>query len=612
MSGRPRAMIIAPFLCLLASSAAAAGDRSLGADVLHAPFRVVEDTGQRGFARIAAERDAYTVLDAVHERGGLLDLLAFPLPGGASVDLRLRPVRTLEPGGTAIVVRPDGKEERLAPRVRAFSGAVPGRTSQAFLAISPDMLHGYVSLDGENYFVSSGGASSGEATVAHGSLFGSPLVAEWCGTPFGEPVEPESSSIQPLTTTLIRSSKVYIDCDNAYRSLFPSDQAAIDYCALLVSAASEVYRRDIGMTIEIPSGYIRLWTTTPPWGVTTTFGDLGKFVSWWTSPGNPSRGLPRTAVHLLTQPVFGGVAQSVGVICQKSSSYAISSVYGYFPSPIQHTSGANWDLFVITHEFGHLYGSFHSFEYSPPIACKDGSGPDCGTIMSYCHLTYGVGGVGMRFHQREQDAIRAVIRNRGCVKSAVLQRGDYDANGVLDALDVAAYDAYVNQGFASRGSEETFDMNSDGVVTNVDGDIMNALIAGMPPASFAVRNGSGTNCGLCYATLGNPVLGTTWTAYIGNNLGPPMLTTIFVASAPLDPPFVTPYGEILIGMSGLGGGQTLYQSNAYTDVGIATHSIPLPYDLSLLGLPLYTQGAIFEPTGVLLLNAIDLVLSIYE
>jgi hypothetical protein len=429
MSGRPRALI-APFLCILASSAAAGGDRSHGAaGVLHAPFRVLEDTGRRGFARIAAD-DAYAVLDAVHSGGRLLDLLAFPLPGGASVDLRLRPVRAMEPGATAIVVGRDGEEARLAPRVRAFSGAVPGRTSQAFLAISPEMMHGYVSLDGENYFVSSAGVSAGEATVAHGALFGSPTVAEWCGTPFGEPVEPESSGVQPLTTTLVRSTKVFIDCDNAYRSLFPSDQAAIDYCALLVAAASEVYRRDLGTTLDIPSGYIRLWTTTPPWGATTTFGDLGKFVSWWTSPANPSRGLGRTAVHLLTQPIFGGVAQSVGVICQKTSSYAISSVAGFFPSPLQHTSGSNWDMLVITHEFGHLYGSFHSFEYSPPIACKDGSGPDCGTIMSYCHLTYGVGGVGMRFHEREQDAIRAVMRNRGAGSARLLGRVKWSARPV--------------------------------------------------------------------------------------------------------------------------------------------------------------------------------------
>jgi hypothetical protein len=154
-------------------------------------------------------------------------------------------------------------------------------------------------------------------------------------------------------------------------------------------------------------------------------------------------------------------------------------------------------------------------------------------------------------------------------------------------------------------------MNADGVVTLVDRDILDALLTGQPPASFSMRNGAGTNCAGCYVTLGAPVLGTTWTAYIGNNLGGPMLTTIYVASAPLDPGLPTAYGELLIGLSGLGG-QTLYRTNAYTNFGIATHTIPLPYDPALIGVELYTQAAIFEPTGPLLLNAIDLVLSIYE
>jgi len=614
MLGSAHPSTVVSFLCVLCGSSAAGEGARIPREenFLSAPFDVLEDTGARGFVRFEIEPGAYGAFDAAHRTGQLLHLLSFPLPGGETVDLLLRPREVMEPGGTAIVVRPDGREDRVAPQVRAFSGSVPGRQSLVFLAISPELLHGYASLDGENFFVSSGKGGGSEAAVSHGSLFGAPSLAEWCGTLFEEPETRESSpGIQPLSTTVLRSSKVFLECDSTYRALFSTDQSAVDYCALLVSAASEIYRRDLGVTLDVPSGYIRLWTATPPWGVTTTFGDLGKFVSWWNSSANPSKGVKRAAVQLLTRPVFGGVAQSVAVVCTKVSSYAISSVYGSFPYPIQHTSAANWDLFVLSHEFGHLYGSFHSFEYVPPIACKDGSGPDCGTIMSYCHLTYGVGGVGMRFHEREQDAIRAVMRNRGCIKVVPLLRGDYDANGLLDGLDLAAFDAYQLQGFTSRGAEETFDMDSDGTVTNLDRDVLTAILAGIPPASFTVRNGSGVNCGLCYATLAAPLIGGTWTAYVGNNLGPPMLTTIYAASAPLDPGLPTVFGELLIALTGLGG-QTLFRSNACTNVGIATHSLPIPYDLSLLGAEVYTQAAIFEPTGTLLLNAIDLVISNYE
>ena len=71
-----------------------------------------------------------------------------------------------------------------------------------------------------------------------------------------------------------------------------------------------------------------------------------------------------------------------------------------------HTDRYNWDLFVVCHEFGHTFGSPHSSLYTPPIECMDGSGPDSGTLMSYCHSIYGIARVGMRFHPREQQRIR--------------------------------------------------------------------------------------------------------------------------------------------------------------------------------------------------------------
>lgn len=613
MSGRLHtAACVLVFLGFASRSQAfqAGGVQSSEPILLRSPFQRIADSGPRGAVRVTFGPDAFAVLDPAHREGVLTRILSFPLPGGVDVDLLLRPTRVMAEDATAIVVRADGSEERLAPTVRLFSGSVPGRSSRVFLAITPSMVNGYLELDGENYFLSSGGSSNRaepETAVSHGSLLGSPTAAEWCGS-LGSA---EITTNQPLSKAALHETQVFLECDDVYRALFTTDQEAIDYCVLLVGAASEIYRRDLGARLEIPSGYLRLWTSTPPWGITTSFSDLGKFVAWWTSSGNSSRGVKRAAVNLLTAPVFGGVAQGIGSICTNLSSYAISSVAGFFPYPLQHTSGANWDLFVLSHEIGHLYGSVHSFEYVPPIACKDGSGPDCGTIMSYCHLDYGVGGVGMRFHVREQDTIRGTLRNRGCAKEIPIAMGDYDNSGVLDALDVAELDAYLLQGFESRGAQETFDMDTDGTVTTIDRDILCAIIDGVPPASSVVRNGSGINCGTCYITITEPVLGQTWTTFIGGHLGSPVLTTIYGATTPLDPGLMTRSGELLIALPPLGG-QTVFHSNALTNGQWATHAIPLPYSLSLLGLSVYTQAAIFKPTGVELLNAIDLVLSNYE
>ncbi len=617
MSGRlhTAARVLVVFGLASLSQAFQAGSvQSSEPTILRSPFLRIDDSGPQGTVRVTFEPEAYAAFEHAHQGGGLTAVLSFPLPGGEDVDLLLRPTRVMAADATAIVIAPDGSEKHLAPTVRLFSGSVTGRSSRVFLAISPSLVNGYVELDGENYFLSSGGSSRraglAEAAVSHGALLRSPTAADWCGFPGQILARAEPTDAQPALTAAVRETKVFLECDDFYRALFATDQEAVDYCVLLVGAASEIYRRDLGAKLEIPSGYIRVWNSTPPWGITTNFGDLGKFVSWWTSTGNSSRGVKRAAVQLLTAPVFGGVAQGIGSMCTNTSSYAISSVAGFFPYPLQHTSGANWDLFVLSHELGHLYGSVHSFEYVPPIDCKDGSGPDCGTIMSYCHLDYGVGGVGMRFHVREQDAIRGTLRNRGCAKKISIAMGDYDASGVLDALDAAELDAYLLQGFESRGAQETFDMNADGMVTSVDRDILNAIIAGLPPASSVVRNGSGTNC-TCYITLSQPVLGHTWTTFVGGYLGLPVLTTIYGTTAPLDPGLPTSYGELLIALPPLGG-QTVFRNNVFTNGQWATHAIPLPYSLSLVGRSVYTQAAIFKPTGAELLNAIDLVLSNYE
>ena len=243
----------------------------------------------------------------------------------------------------------------------------------------------------------------------------------------------------------------------------------------------------------------------------------------------------------------------------------------------------------------------------PPIRCQDGSGPDSGTIMSYCHLTYGVGAVGMRFHSRVQAVMAPVIKRAQCAVVIPIQRGDYDYNGVLDALDLAAFDAYLVQGFASLGAEQTFDMNADGVIDSFDRDLLVAQVNGEPPASWALR---GTSACLCiFYTQTAPVLGTNWRAVLGY-LAPPVLTTAVGTTAPLNPGVATKFGELLIALPGLGG-SVVFQSSQMTDGIYAYHDFALPYQLALVGVPLYSQSFVFTQNGPKLTNAIDMVLSIY-
>jgi hypothetical protein len=531
-----------------------------------------------------------------------------PLPGGASTGLELRPVSVMPPGARAVVVGPGGNERRVAPGVMCFSGQTHGGGA-AFLGLGSQGLHGYLYEDGELFVLSSGGSPRGQATIAHAEGLGE-FDGGLCGLG-GKALEVEQPEVgtQALVTPVLRTADVFIEADNAYRARFTSNQACIDYTVLLLTAASEIYRRDLGAQFHIPDGYLRVWNTTPPWGVITGFRSLSNVYDWWLSAANPLKDIPRAAVHVLTHPIFGGTSRGVGGLCVFKRAFEISSVSGSFPYPRKHTDRYNWDLFVVCHEFGHTFGSPHSELYTPAIACGDGSGPDSGTIMSYCHTTYGMARVGMRFHAREQQKIRAALPNAACLRTQALQPGDYDGNGLADAGDLSALRAVLGQGFRSIAAEEVFDLDANGLLDDFDHDLLAEAVYQSPPARLSLRNGSGINPS-CLESLSSPLLGTVWRARI---LAPGVGSSTLIVGydLPLDGQ-LTSRGELLVKTSPYGGTK-LFTSTVLSDGTQAVHEIPLPLDAALFGRSISFQGLIVDgPAGDQYCNALDAVLSPWQ
>jgi hypothetical protein len=565
-----------------------------------------------GVLELAFEPATYVELTRRHARGTSFVLDPWPLPGGRATSATLLPVSAFEPGARAQIVGADGSLTWQAPSVRCFRGALQ-EGGEVFFGITAESLEGYFRQDGALYFLSSAGCAPGHATLAHAdALARSEPKGDFCGVRGGPQLAPGTgpgtgTPERSVAGPRLRTASVFLEADPAYRQLFASNQACIDYTALLLSAASEIYRRDLGLRLLLPNGYLRLWSTTPPWGTVTTFNDIDHVRDYWTSLANPDRSLPRSAVHVLSSPVFGGVAYTIGGLCINSQGYEISSLYGHFPSPRQHTSDDNWDLYVLTHEFGHTFGCMHSFDFQPPIQCADGSGPDQGTIMSYCHLTFGVGGVGMRFHVREQREILDHVDTVGCLVGQTLALGDYDADGAADLDDLATANAILGQGFRSLGAEAVFDLDGDGRFDAADRDRL-ALQVGAPPASAVSRNGSGSN-DECLLTFSNPVLGRAWALdVVASPAGRP--TAIFFFDRP-HPGLHTPFGELLVLPPGQGG-RELFTHTAASTGFLATHDLALPFDVNLIGLTATVQGVVIGAPHTQLCNAFDVVLSPYE
>jgi len=122
--------------------------------------------------------------------------------------------------------------------------------------------------------------------------------------------------------------------------------------------------------------------------------------------------------------------------------------------------------------------------------------------------------------------------------------------------------------------------------------------AGGPAASHVVRNGNGSNP-LGYAVVTEPVIGQDWQLLV-DIATPGHLASVVTMS--LGSPISGP------NLAGFLNGQILMTGPLLpADVAVGSHAIPIPFDLSLVGLTLPSQGATFAPGGLFLNNAIDAI-----
>jgi len=382
--------------------------------------------------------------------------LALPDADGGVLELELEPDDTrLAPG--ALTVTDDSGRHPVNVDVTLFRGHVVGEPdSWAVVAMGGAGVFGTLERDGRRWTLAPAmGRSAGVAPRAHvlapEALRPADAPPQVCGLdaanerefslPSAADVPPgarrapeEARATAPLATQLAAtrtSWKVAVDCDwEVYHDKFGDDLvAATSYVLTVLGTVNLIYERDLEATLVVND--LNLWTTAAdPYSATSAASQLTQMQGWWATN---RAGVVRSLAFLMSGRQLGGGFSVIASLCNTSSAYSVASmdfIYGY------PTTTSTWDVNVVAHEIGHVFGSWHTQScnwalqgYVPANttidSCFTSEGgcatytnhlpPGKGTIMSYCHIFFGeANGIRLDFHPIVVQRIRAVMSVAAC------------------------------------------------------------------------------------------------------------------------------------------------------------------------------------------------------
>ena len=458
----------------------------LAASVLGAPARArasATATGSsvstpvlpEGVSLMAVDTDGIAAFRAA--RGGLL---AVPAADGSTLELTLEPYDVLMPG-TSLTTTDERGQHAVHPDVSLYRGRVAGEAgSWAVIAMGAAGVFGSLEHAGQRWnigpsqtvaalqlqSVASGHAGPGAGQAAAGQATALPmhvLAPESARSDGKAPFEcginatNEDALSVPLdlpapgslaaprrgaAATQVGATrtvwKIAVDCDyEVYHVKFGDDlTAATSYVLTVLGTVNLIFERDLEATLTFP--YVNLWTTaSDPYTAISTAQQLTQMQGYW---GSANAGIVRSAAFLMSgRPLGGGIAL-IGSLCNTPSAYALAAMDFTYTYP---TATSTWDVNVMAHELGHVFGSYHTQScnwatqgYVPAAttldSCFTSEGgcatysnhlpPDKGTLMSYCHVASGVAnGIRLDFHPVCVQRMRSVMSVSACSTQAVPQ-----------------------------------------------------------------------------------------------------------------------------------------------------------------------------------------------
>ncbi|MEL7020582.1 MAG: M12 family metallo-peptidase, partial [Bacteroidota bacterium] len=218
---------------------------------------------------------------------------------------------------------------------------------------------------------------------------------------------------------------IYFEADHVfYQAAGNSEQNVINYLAGLFNIVATLFQRE---SIAVRISEVKVWTTPDPYPTSRADDALIKFRETLNGSFNGD------AAQLLSlYRDENGVTSNGGLafIDQLCNNKALSVGYSNIDGGYNLLPAYSWDVFLVTHEFGHTFGSphTHACKWGPDGTqsldncfetegnCSPGPTPTTGgTIMSYCHLT--TQGIDMSngFGEVPGDLIRNRVATASCL-----------------------------------------------------------------------------------------------------------------------------------------------------------------------------------------------------
>ncbi len=370
---------------------------------------------------------------------GQVRIQDFPLGNDWRVTLDLQPFEVLSRDGLIVAGTKDGDLAMDVELGLHFSGSVREiPASFVYIAVMRHYAHGYIDIPArgqqasERFYIMPTALQENTAStmiVCRYSRYtkGSLQPDDFCGAEslpsyldWEKGLRERKGTMKGSAGDKLQSyeallATVAVDCDEEFLADHDNSFArAVNYALSLFAGTSAIFKRDINCAIRV--NYLRVWTDDDPYVNTSRDARHDEFEDYWNANMDHVR---RSHYHLISGRNFGGLA-AVNALCGGGKGgAALSGTHGTLVFPL--VDGYHFDLAIVPHETGHIFGSphTHACSWDPPIdtcvsiSCATTTSPKKGTIMSYCHLT--PFDIEHEFHPRVRALMRPIAEDETCV-----------------------------------------------------------------------------------------------------------------------------------------------------------------------------------------------------